>query len=643
MILNNLFIITIGKISLLWLIMYLLIVALNHFRLKSKYSKEELIKSPILAKIYLDQFYVTNKLYTFFMTVLYVFGMVIIFILIRYASIEDIVSLLPKNNLYTSLLQIVFVYLMVFVTLMLYRTLIIMLFKKEVNKLYIYLQQLNWYYEVKNLIRFKLGNYIFGRLYLITYRIATLSYKESMFPIDIGGDDHYLLDDEADYVIYNKKVIGWAYKMKDLATDDFKIQKLFRILAYIFGFMFKHVSNLHRQVPYFIVIMIFLIDLYNQEFHHIYLASFIFLLIKTKHNLETFINHRSYYDIYLRDYFYKNEIPYEKQRMHFYDNNVLTIQKSFTSMANKNLERNIKDIIEYTFKDFTFDGDSQYKKTQRREGGIYRRFLILISFIGIGYFILLNTYLEVDNMPKIILLTPIIVMVYSHYKTYHGLTFHEGLEEEECVYSRTYNTIFWIATIIQGYIFWILILKPQLIFIETEILLELPYDILKITRIYTLDEKIMYLYQYFEYYVQQINMLEIDTEYIRYMLRQINYEILIDNTVMLKDIKVYIKLLIDNYYLNKMFYTDWLPKYLISEEINPWYILLRNTIGICAITLTLIQVKNILLVATLIYTNDKSLYKDIHNFSKFLYKYYPMRDDIDVYHLYQKIKVFFGW
>lgn len=55
-------------------------------------------------------------------------------------------------------------------------------------------------------------------------------------------------------------------------------------------------------------------------------------------------------------------------------------------------------------------------------------------------------------MPRIILLTPIIVMIYTHYKTYHTLEFHEGLGVEECVYSRTHNIIYWIVTLIQGYI-----------------------------------------------------------------------------------------------------------------------------------------------------------------------------------------------
>lgn len=632
---------TIGKISLLWLVMYLLIITINHFRLKSSYTKEELIKSPTLAKIYLDQFYVSNKLYTFSMAFLYIFGMVLIFIIIRYASIDSVVNLYNKDHLSKSILEITSIYILVFITLILYRTLITMLFKKEVNKLYIYITQFPWHYRVEDFIKFKLGKYIFGRLYLLTYRIASFSFKEKMYPIAFGGDDEYLIDDEYNYVIYNKKIITWAYDMKDLAIKYIRIQKLFRILAYIFGFIFKHLSNINEQIPYFAVIMIFLIDLYNQTFHHIYLASFIFLLIKTKHNLEMFIESRIYYDRYLTEYFYKNEIPYEKQRLHF--NKDIDIIYKFPSKT-WFLFSHIKDVIEYTFDDFTFKVGNEYMKRKRREKGIYRRFLIIITFIGIGYYgILKNIYLEIDNIPIIILLTPIIVMIYSHYKTYHSLTFHEGLDEEECVYSRTYNIIFWIATIIQGYLFWILILKARLTFIEAEILLELPYDILKITKIYTLDEKIMYLYQYFEYYIQQQNMQEIDSEYIRYMLRQINYEILIDNTVMLKDIKVYIKLLVDNYYFNKMYYTEWLPKYFVNEEINPWYILLRNTIGICAITLTLIQIKNILLVATLIYTNDKSLYKDIHNFSKFLYKYYPMKDELDVYSLYLKIKVFFGW
>jgi hypothetical protein len=65
-----------------------------------------------------------------------------------------------------------------------------------------------------------------------------------------------------------------------------------------------------------------------------------------------------------------------------------------------------------------------------------------------------------------------------------------------------------------------------------------------IKRIYTIDEKIMYVYQYFDYYSK--NATIIDTEYLRHMLRQIDFKPLIDNTTTLQDIQLYIKGFVHN-------------------------------------------------------------------------------------------------
>ena len=68
----------------------------------------------------------------------------------------------------------------------------------------------------------------------------------------------------------------------------------------------------------------------------------------------------------------------------------------------------------------------------------------------------------------------------------------------------------------------------------------------------------MYLYKYIEIIQSYQKRFRIFMIY----LRQINFQILIDNNVSLKDIKVYIKLLMDNYYLTKHFTTNCLHRIL---------------------------------------------------------------------------------
>jgi hypothetical protein len=329
-----------------YVLLMLIIDHYNHNK-KKKYGPIEDIKKSIpLAQLYLDQFYITNKIYTFSMTFLYLLSMVFIFIWIRYLTLDNLVLITSQDNIYSSLISI-----------------------------------------------------IFGCLYQLTYRIATLTYKENMYPMD--PDIEYLFNSEYDYVIDNKRVIAWAYKAMDLTRRSILIQKLFRLLAYIFGYIFKHIHNLNQPFPYFILITIFVIDLYNKEFHNIYLVSFIYLIVKTKRDLVTFINNRNGSSDYTLN-------------LYFYSKDKLDIIKSIASRHNWNLIRELNNIIEYTYnKDFVetlehLEGPG-YKQEKRRETGMYKRVWVIIGFIGISYYLLFQNNI-VSNIPIIVLLFPIIIM-----------------------------------------------------------------------------------------------------------------------------------------------------------------------------------------------------------------------------------------
>lgn len=68
-------------------------------------------------------------------------------------------------------------------------------------------------------------------------------------------------------------------------------------------------------------------------------------------------------------------------------------------------------------------------------------------------------------------------------------------------------------------------------------------------KVYSQEEKVIYLFQYFEFYSKVIP--EEDIDLLRYIIRQIDYSLLMDN-VNLKYIQVYIKLLIERYYLDNI-------------------------------------------------------------------------------------------
>jgi hypothetical protein len=141
-------------------------------------------------------------------------------------------------------------------------------------------------------------------------------------------------------------------------------------------------------------------------------------------------------------------------------------------------------------------------------------------------------------------------MGYTGYKTYYPINYEEDpWVAGDWKYSRTHNIIFWIATIIQGYILWVVILKPELIISNSEVLLD---SVVKITRIYTIDEKIMYLYNYFEYHITHTGLTVKDQEDLRYILRNIDYTniIKINDTTTLKEVVEKIKEFIQTEYYN---------------------------------------------------------------------------------------------
>jgi hypothetical protein len=601
----------------------MIILNYRNILIKRKYgSLEDIKNSRLLTQIYLDQFFITNKFYTFSMSILYMFGMVIIFIIIRYMYINNITQIIPQDSLYTPILQIISGYIIISITLILYRSFLIILFKKEINKLYIYCKQFLLSYNIQTLLEFSLGKYIFGHLYVITYRLGTLTYKYPRFPTSLNTQDwhdaniEYLFDDEVNYDVRNKIYISCMYKMQDISLKYIYIQKVFRFLAYIFRYIYKHIHKLYQPFPYFLLILIFLMELYNKQLKYIYIVLFIILIMKIKRDLYVFIQNRNgSIDFALNNYFYKNKLNYEKQRIYFYSKDNVDIVQVYNSMENHALFQE-DELIEYMY-DKNFIREYFYSN---REKGIYRRFFAIIGCLIIAYYLLFYNHMGIKD---VISLVPTGIMMYAHYYTYYipwNTAYKENIDLEyfNYVYNRNYNIIFWIFAIIQGYIFWLLLLKPEIIFMDTEVLLELPFNLIKIIKIYTTEEKIMYLFQYFEY---NISTMDIDKEYIRHIIRLIDYHDLIDNNVKLQDLQVYVKLLIDNYNYYESFektMKEIMVEIYTSEKVkvkeNSWYTLLKNVLIISSITSTLLNINNLWIIIIKINTP-----KDVYIIVKYMY------------------------
>lgn len=195
--------------------------------------------------------------------------------------------------------------------------------------------------------------------------------------------------------------------------------------------------------------------------------------------------------------------------------------------------------------------------------------IVLLSILIIYLIDLILNNKIVCNYPSFILIGSIsfiwLLTIFYGKNTY-------ALEKEDpnenkfpmYIYNRRYEVMFWLLIILQSYILWKVLFKPQILFMNTETLLQLPFDLLKISKNYNLEEKILYLFDYFEFKLHSIEPK--NHEYLRHILRQIDFDSLITSENP-RDIQVYINLFLENHemlqiFVNKsIFHFD----YLIQE------------------------------------------------------------------------------
>lgn len=266
------------------------------------------------------------------------------------------------------------------------------------------------------------------------------------------------------------------------------------------------------------------------------------------------------YDSDISLYFYKNEIDYNIQRLSF--NKI-----EYNTIANRTLlnKQNFQEFIDYTLNNFIVN--SKKDEDDYNKEGTYRRILCIIGFITIGYFLLIkNNTLILNNETIIIILTPISILCYCNFYSYKRITFHQVHENEECIYNRKYAIMFWIIAVFQAYLFWLIIFKPALILLDTT-LIQIPFDLLEIKKTYSIEEKIMFLFQYFENisFILQAEKISIDIDSLRAILRQIDFQTLINNDTNIITLKYYVMGIFDNYFLLNQHYSNLFLKIIESS------------------------------------------------------------------------------
>lgn len=580
---------------------------------------------------YTDRYYISNFFYTYISCLFYICATVILFLYIRYLFIGQIVFFMKKDPNYIfndNLIFILFHYFLFICCLLFYKHLFKNLFYIEIIKLKIYISKNVTYNTIKDILLFPAWTYLCGFLWMLCYRIATLNFDPFLFDKDF---DYWFekqldsLEHKYDFLYKNIFIQKISSNCIYLSDKYSLIKNIFFVIAKIFKIFHRHAeTNCFMFTHYTFFILLLLYELYYSELYYIYYGSFFLFLIILFKSYRDFENKFSLDELRtLHEYFYGKIPHYKVERLSIFQNN--NYQLNLNIWPNKKLFMLFNTEIEQGFVYSVYNNLESYAKTILDPNNIHYILLYIRNSIIFSYFIIGILYLFKSEIIIIklfgfviplwyLILSSLIIMLFCSNNTFYKKYANEYSSDEAyigSIHNTKYVIIFWIITILQGYLFWLIIFKPQIMFINTEILLQLPYDIIYIEKVYSIQEKIMYLFQYFEYYLMLFDSQDLDKEYLRHILRQMKFLDLFQNDdINLRDIQVYIKLLIDNYYIQQF-----IIPYLIQiiEESNPWYLFLRNSLAVASIFNTLCYLVSLYFLSKSINTSENTynIVKDI--------------------------------
>lgn len=539
------------------------IVNLIRKKIYFKATHQELKNSYNLFLKYIDRYYILNLKYTIAASFMYIISTIIIFLIIRYTFLGQInvLSRLETSMIinYSNLIKIIFKYLAFLMMIYSYKILLQILFYKEIIKLRIYVQKYEIIITINKYCRFKFGEYICKIIWMLSYRIAMQKFSDNLFEGDYDSWKDTALDyDEHDFlhVYYNKYINKIINCLVCISKNYAFISLLFYYNAKLFKFITRHISNgLFKFIPYMLIILCLLYDLYYRNLYFVYYATFYYFIYYILLNLRKFEQNLDTINIRrIKDYFYENDYSYLSQRFYImntedYNNNNSKQNLILFTMYNSAKNNTYSGLIFSVLKNMTERTifTKHEKKYQRRHNFLYLRATIILTFIIINIFIskMSNIELFIFNIvtSKLIIFIPTLIMIILATRIMYSIIESEFAKDEnyaEFKYNIIYSVFFWFLVLLHFYLYWLIILKPELTFMYTEILIDLPWDILKIIKIYSEEEKIVYFKHIFENSLKTFNMFgqsKQDLDNLRLFVNEIILEDLITNDMALYDIK----------------------------------------------------------------------------------------------------------
>lgn len=494
---------------------------LNKITNVSSITFKDYPQKPNLILLYLNKYFIKNIYYTIWNCCLYFFFKVSILFYLRYSYLgQEIVinNRYPQINYEQLPYFIVIVFLLIFV-LMSFYWLLDLLFFHHVLTLYLYIKNT----EIFSTFLYYFINYSLKDLWGPIYLFFDCIYRLTPKPHDYYYNDHYIYSSIYNNKIISKLTVHFIY----LAENHRSIFWLFTTFRQIFHlfYLYFHFQGVGYYLNILLFFCIILYDFYCLRIYYTFYYFFIFYLINLFHKYDKFeMTKDPLIDFTIYKYFYCNSVDYKKQYVDLLNKNIII---SF-SKENKDLLTILNDEnnFKYILNNFQHFYEDPYKNIN------YITFNCIFKFI----FNIVLTIFVINNGETVneylFFILCAICNIICIQQIYKKIDFKQ----------YRYDVIFWVITLLQIYLFWLILIKPAIIFMDTEILLEIPH-IIKITKVYTIEEKIMYLFQYFEYCINSTDF--VNKEYFRHILRQIDFTVLICDKTTLKDIQVYVLLLLD--------------------------------------------------------------------------------------------------
>lgn len=476
--------------------------------------KESIAKDFLLFQKHLDSYYVTNIWYTSFMVTLYGIMLSGIFLLFRLSLMgyERYIDIIDTSYLPSTILPwLIFTMISFMICIICYRTFLQIIFFKEVIKLYFYMSQFYWFQTCYHWITLlDIVNIFFQWRAVFEYLVNP--QVENQYGYFRSFE---ILEDEDNWT----RATFWRNRVQH--------NILFLLIAQVcYYFLSNYESFFYKisRIPQIIFSLVLVTELFNRKLFYIYYLLPIVLLLKLISQCYIFFKERKDdYDTAIYIYFYKNDIPYEKIRLYFKQKNDIYDPNNYQTLQSIRLtyKYNMLTFKKYVLDRFIVSMDEvpKYTAAETKNKTLREQIMIIMLFV-------IYNYSTTETMLLYIIL---IIMFYFSQK---ALVYIE--KKDYITSNKTYTRIFWIFTVLELFMIYILIVKAKFIFMDNNILWDY---IITIRHTYSDIEKIQYFWHYIAYITKNVGIYY-DHEYLQSILSTVNLKDKILSAEELKDIKV---------------------------------------------------------------------------------------------------------